>query len=175
MMVILSDSRMFFSSLMPGINAQLQKEYSLGIVLAAEVEEAGSENSVLLAHFPCLGFSQASEPNAASQNNLPEPEDNTESWSLSRYLTLKELAIDPNDIVEQRLCVHRAMFACFNEDFIMIAQSKGARNLTRNIFPEQDRAGAFHLLVNMIAETLRYDDRKILKVLGANAAVYVRS
>jgi hypothetical protein len=60
-------------------------------------------------------------------------------------------------------------------DLIMIAQSKGERNLKRNIFPEQDRAGAFHLLVNMIAETLRYNDRRILKMLGANAAVYVRS
>jgi hypothetical protein len=107
---------MFFSSLMPGIKVQLEKEYSLGIVLAAEVEDTGSENSALLAHFPCLGFSQASEEsNATSPNNPPEPKEGTESWSLSRYLTLKELAIDPNDIVEQRICVNRAMFACFNE------------------------------------------------------------
>jgi hypothetical protein len=57
----------------------------------------------------------------------------------------------------------------------MIAQSKGVRHLSRSIFPQQDRAGTFHLLVNMIAETLRYDDRRILKMLGDKAASYVRS
>jgi len=54
-----------------------------------------------------------------------------------------------------------------------MARSKGVGNITRNIFPQQDRVGAFHLLVNMVAETLRFDDRRILKKLGSTAAAYV--
>lgn len=60
-------------------------------------------------------------------------------------------------------------------DFIIMARSKGVGNITRNIFPRQDRVGAFHLLVNMIAETLRFDDRSILKKLRSKAAAYVSS
>jgi hypothetical protein len=108
---------MLFSNLMPDINAQLRKKYPLGIVLVAEVEDSGSETSALLAHFPRLGFRQTSE--SSSQNplaqTLPSQEGDPESWSLSSYLTLKQLAIGENDLGENQLYVHQAMFACFNE------------------------------------------------------------
>jgi hypothetical protein len=77
-------------------------------------------------------------------------------------------------------------------EFIMIAQSKGVNHLSPNTFCHvkddayqqrdiygalypKDIPGDFHLLINMIAEILQHDDRSILKMLRAKAAVYVRS
>ncbi|KAF8535204.1 hypothetical protein BDD12DRAFT_353684 [Trichophaea hybrida] len=151
-----------FSDPREEISRQHRRQFSFGIFLAAEFRKTGSEVSALLVHLPFLGLG-AERPN--SQDD--------ESWNLFQYLKSKNLiGGNGNDLGLSQVSVHQALFTSFNEDFIIMARSKGVGNITRNIFPQQDRVGAFHLLVNMIAETLRFDDRKILKKLGSKAAAY---
>ena len=59
------------------------------------------------------------------------------------------------------------------EAAIMASKSKEDKG-ARMVLPEQDRVGAFHVLVHMILETLRGGDRSILAALESQATLVVR-
>ena len=55
----------------------------------------------------------------------------------------------------------------------MVSKSKEDEG-ARMVFPQQDRAGAFHVLVHMVSETLNSGDRSILASLESQATLFVR-
>jgi hypothetical protein len=59
-------------------------------------------------------------------------------------------------------------------ELVMASRSKEDTR-TRMVLPRQDRWGAFHVLVHMIAETLRAGDRRTLALIESKAAICVRT
>ena len=56
---------------------------------------------------------------------------------------------------------------------MMVSRSKDDKG-ARMVFPQQDRVGAFHVLVHTISETLCGGDRSILADLESRATLLVR-